>query len=404
MNSNSTDKPATPKRNSAARHSRRWIPYSGALALVAFIVAGLWPKPYPVETTRATRGALRASVNEEGKTRIKNRYQIAAPVSGQLRRITLKAGDEVEAGKTVIAMIDPALPVMLDERNQSLASARRESASASLEKARASHAFAEGELRRFAKLRAEGGISIQDYEAAAVREATSAKEAQAAQGVLRQAEAEMAHFLSPSSDSANAEPIVLKAPATGRILHVFEESSRVVASGMRLVEIGDLADLEVVVEVLSRDGAAITPGTPVELDQWGGGETLKARVRLVEPSAFTKVSALGVEEQRVNVVADLLTPAEQRKNVGDNFRVEAHILVWEAADILKAPSGALFRVGNQWAAFVVRDGRARTQKIKPGRSSGVETQILEGIGENDTLILYPGDRIRDGIRVKPVKI
>jgi HlyD family secretion protein len=131
---------------------------------------------------------------------------------------------------------------------------------------------------------------------------------------------------------------------------------------------------------------------------------LKARVRLVEPSAFTKVSALGVEEQRVNVVADLLTPAEQRKNVGDNFRVEAHILVWEAADILKAPSGALFRVGNQWAAFVVRDGRARTQKIKPGRSSGVETQILEGIGENDTLILYPGDRIRDGIRVKPVKI
>jgi HlyD family secretion protein len=206
MNSNSTDKPATPKRNSAARHSRRWIPYSGALALVAFIVAGLWPKPYPVETTRATRGALRASVNEEGKTRIKNRYQIAAPVSGQLRRITLKAGDEVEAGKTVIAMIDPALPVMLDERNQSLASARRESASASLEKARASHAFAEGELRRFAKLRAEGGISIQDYEAAAVREATSAKEAQAAQGVLRQAEAEMAHFLSPSSDSANAEP------------------------------------------------------------------------------------------------------------------------------------------------------------------------------------------------------
>lgn len=393
-----------PKRNGASKRSRRWLPYSGAILLVAFIVAGLWPKPYPVETIRATRGTLRATINEEGKTRIRNRYVVAAPVSGQLRRIVLKAGDEVEAGKTVVALIDPAMPVMLDERSQALAGARRDTALAGLEKARASHVFASAELRRFTKLRAEGGVSVQEFEAAEVQAATAAREVAAAEGSLRQAEAEMALFTSGPGGRTNAAPVALKAPASGRVLHVFEENDRVVAAGMRLLEIGDPSDLEVVIEVLSRDGAAIVPGTAVELDQWGGGEVMQARVRLVEPAAFTKISALGVEEQRVNVIADLATPPEQRKNVGDNFRVEARIIVWEAANVLKAPSGALFRAGKEWAAFVVRDGVARTQTVKTGRSSGVETQILEGISENDALILYPGDRIHDGIRVQPVKL
>jgi HlyD family secretion protein len=173
---------------------------------------------------------------------------------------------------------------------------------------------------------------------------------------------------------------------------------------MPLVEIGDPTDLEVIIEVLSRDGAAIKPGTPVELEQWGGAEPLKAAVRFVEPAAFTKISALGVEEQRVYVVADLLTPAELRGNLGDHFRVEARIITWESQSVLKAPSGALFRQGDQWHAYVIADGRAQFRPVKLGRSSDIEVEVLDGLKEGDEVILYPGDRIKEGLRVKLVKL
>ena len=188
------------------------------------------------------------------------------------------------------------------------------------------------------------------------------------------------------------------------MLRVFEENSRVVIMGTNLLEIGDPADLEVVIDVLSRDGAAIAPGTRVEFEQWGGGEPLAGRVRLVEPAAFTKVSALGVEEQRVNVIADLLTPPAQRVGVGDNFRVEARIIVWEAASALKVPAGALFRRGEQWTAFVVEGGRAVERNVKIGRSSGTEIQVLEGLTADEQVILYPGSRVQNRQRVRPVKI
>jgi len=193
-------------------------------------------------------------------------------------------------------------------------------------------------------------------------------------------------------------------PIRGRVLKVFEESARAVTVGMPLVEVGDRTNLEVVIETLSRDGASIKPGTPVELEQWGGAEPLKAAVRMVEPTAFTKVSALGVEEQRVNVVADLLTAPEQRGNLGDNFRVEARIITWESTNALKVSSGALFRRGTQWSAFVIHDARAHSRPVKAGRSSGTETEILEGLNEGDEVILYPGDRIKEGLRVKLVKL
>jgi HlyD family secretion protein len=177
-----------------------------------------------------------------------------------------------------------------------------------------------------------------------------------------------------------------------------------VAAGTPLVEIGDPTELEVVVEVLSRDGAAIPTGAKVEFEQWGGSEPLIGRVRLVEPAAFTKVSALGVEEQRVNAVADLLTPPEQRNNLGDSFRVEAKIIVWEAADALKVPAGALFRQGQEWAAFILADGRAKLQLVKVGRSSGTETQVLSGLDPDTTVILYPSSRVHDGQKVTPILI
>ncbi|HWH69774.1 MAG TPA: HlyD family efflux transporter periplasmic adaptor subunit, partial [Candidatus Sulfotelmatobacter sp.] len=313
---------------------------------------------------------------------------------------------EVKAGETVLAVIDRLAPTLLDARTRSSLEAKRDAAAASLEKTRASHAFAASELRRFETLYANKTVSVQEFEGAQLRESAAAKDEAAAESTLRQTEAELAQVQSGTSAGTNGPcpPQEVKAMVSGRVLRVFEESTRVVASGTPLLEIGDPTDLEVVVEVLSRDGAVIVPGARVELEQWGGGDPLQGRVRFVEPAAFTKVSALGVEEQRVNVVADLITPPEQRRGVGDNFRVEARVIVWEANDALKVPAGALFRQGDQWATFVLAEGRARLRLVKAGRSSGTETQVLEGLKAGEEVIIYPGSRIKDGQRVKPIKI
>jgi HlyD family secretion protein len=373
--------------------------------LVVLIVAGVWPKPVPVETAIAARGLLQATINEEGKTRIKQRYVITAPVAGQLRRIPFKAGAEVVKGETVLASIDPLPATLLDERSRSTASARRDSALANLEKSRAAHNFAGSELRRFERLYSDKTISTQELESAQWREQSALKEQVAAESALRQAEAELAEFSSSvagTNEACTAREVL--SPASGRVLRVYEENSRVVAAGTPLLEIGNPSDLEVVIEVLSRDGASIPPGAKVEFDQWGGSQPLLGQVRLVEPAAFTKVSALGVEEQRVNVVADFLTPPEQRLNVGDSFRVEARIIVWEDKDALKVPAGALFRQGEQWSTFTLTEGKAKLQSVEVGRSSGIETQVLRGLEPGTPVILYPSSRVRNGERVKPISL
>ena len=404
---NATRPPAAgpaPRRNDVRRPKRRrWLPYAGAALLLGLIVAGLWPKPVPVETTKVVTGDLRTTVNEEGKTRIRHRFVVSAPVAGQLRRIPFKAGAEVKAGETIVAVIDPLAPTMLDARTRALSEARRDTAVANVERVRATHKFAASDLKRSESLFSAKTISSQEFEQVQWRETSAAKELTAAESALRQVEAELAEFSVPASGPRRA-PIEVKAPASGRILRVVEESSRAVATGTPLMEIGDPADLEVVIEVLSRDGAAIQPGTKVELEQWGGREPLQAGVRLVEPAAFTKVSALGVEEQRVNVIADIITPVEKRAGVGDAFRVEARIITWESGNVLKAASGALFRRGEQPVVFVLRHGRAELRELKTGRTSGTETELLDGLQAGDELILYPGDRINDGDRVKPLKI
>jgi HlyD family secretion protein len=359
----------------------------------------------PVEVAATSLGTLRTSVNEEGKTRIKQRFVVSAPVAGQLRRIPFKAGAEIKAHETIVAVIDPLPPSLLDARARASAEAKRDSAAANLAKAQTNRTFAASELARAQRLFADKTVSVQELEVAQMREGTAAKEEAAAQSALRQAEAELAQFGSgASSDNAQCVPQEIQSPVSGRILKVFEESARVVTAGAPLVEIGDPADLEVVVEVLSRDGAMILPGSKVEFDQWGGVEPLVGRVRLVEPAAFTKVSALGVEEQRVNVVADLTTPPDQRKTVGDNFRVEARIIVWESNDVLKVPVGALFRRGDQWATFVLVEGHAQMRTVKVGHSSAAESEVLEGLKAGDRVVLYPGSRVHDGQKVRPITI
>jgi len=392
-------------RREPERHRvRRWLPWAGLLLLAGLIALGLWPKPIPVEIAPATRGPLRVTVNEEGKTRIRHRYVVSAPVSGLLRRIPFKAGAEVVSNQTVVAVIDPVPPNLLDARTRSLAQASRDAAAASLEKARVALTYARSELRRAENLFAAQTLSAQDLEAAQLREAAAVKDLAAAEAALQEAEARLADFAPDSAGATSRPPVVVVAPAGTRILRVFEESSRVVSMGTPLVEIGDPSDLEVIVEVLSRDGAVIPPGARVEFEQWGGPQPLIGRVRLVEPAGFTKISALGVEEQRVNVVADLVTPPEERATVGDNFRVEARIIVWEEEQVLKVPVGALFRRGEGWAAFVLENGRTRLRAVKVGRSSGIETQVLDGLQGGEPVILYPGNRVRDGQRVRPISV
>jgi HlyD family secretion protein len=354
-----------------------------------------------VETARVVTGPLRATVSEEGKTRIKQRYVVAAPVTGQLRRIPLKPGAEVVAGETVLAVIDPLTASPLDGRHRALAEARLESARALLEKSRDAHELARNELRRLEQMFAARTISPQDLESAQLRETVAAREVTSSLGAVRQAEAELADSAVSASP---AKPVEVRADISGRVLQVFQESERAVTTGQPLLTVGDPSDLEVVVEMLSRDGAAIPPGTRAWLEQWGGPVALEGRVRLVEPAAFTKISALGVEEQRVNVVVDLVTPHDQRRSLGDNFRVEARVVVWEEERALKVPASGLFRRGGEWAAFIVRNGRASLVPVKAGRSSGTETQILEGLRDGDEVILYPGDRVQDGQRVRPMAV
>jgi HlyD family secretion protein len=400
------DKPLSKSARAAnsSHRPRRWLPYLGAVVLVALLVAGFWPKPVPVETGEAVVGTLRSTINEEGKTRIKQRYLVSAPVSGQLRRLPFKPGAEVTANQTIVATIDPVQPSLLDVRTRTSTEAKRDSAAANLERAKVNHNFASSELRRFERLFASKTISVQEFESAQLRESSAAKEQAAAESALRQAEAELQQLGSDTTGNGYGPATEIKAPASGRVLRVFEENARVVTSGTPLLEIGDPTDLEVVIEVLSRDGASIPPSAKVEFEQWGSGAAMTGTVRMVEPAAFTKISALGVEEQRVNVIADLLTPAQERRNVGDNFRVEARIVVWEAADALKVPAGALFRQQDHWATFVIVEGRAQLRKVQVGRSSGAEMQVLDGLKRGDQVVLYPGSRVQSGQRVRQIKI
>ncbi len=378
---------------------RRWLPWLLGLALLVAIGYGLRPGATVVETARAVIGPLRATVSEEGKTRIRQRYVVSAPVAGQLQRVPLKPGAAI-AADAAIATITPMPASPLDARTRALAETRRTAARAALEKSRTTHDLARTELRRIERMFAEKTVSPQDLDNAQLRENAAAREHIAAEAALKSAEAELNIFA-----PADAGPAVgVRAPVGGRVLRVFQESERTVLQGTPLLEVGDPTDLEVVVEMLSRDGAAIAPGARVLLEQWGGPVPLEGRVRLVEPAAFTKISALGVEEQRVNVVVDIVTPVAERASLGDNFRVEARVVVWEDAHALKVPVSALFRQNGGWGAYIVRGGRAELVQVEAGRNSGAESQVLAGLREGDEVILYPGDRIKPGQRVAPRKV
>lgn len=396
---------------------RRRLPLLGGLALVALIVVGLWPRPLPVEVATVTRGPMVVTVDEEGMTRVKNRYVVSAPVGGQLRRIDWKAGAPVEAGKTVLAVLEASGADFLDARTQAQAEARVRAAEAARDAAQAQQQRAEAAARMFAsdlervkRLRDDKVLSPQEFDAAQMRAETAAQEVRAAEFGLRVAEHEAQQARAivsrgvAAKGGANVEPLVVTSPISGRILRVFQESARVVPAGFALMEVGDATDLEVRIEVLSRDGVAIAPGARVLLEQWGGVQPLTARIRHVEPSAFTKISALGVEEQRVYAIADFVDPIERRPTLGDSYRVEARVVVWENPSALRAPAGALFQRSGEWHAFAIDGGRAQLRTVKVGRTNGVETEMLDGLTEHTHVVVYPGDKVRDGTRVTPLSV
>ena len=411
----STLPPRTAKTSSNPRRVRASLPVIAGAILIGLIVIGLWPRPIAVEIVEVKRGPLVVTVDEEGMTRVRNRYIVSTPVGGQLRRIDWKPGADVVAGQTVLATIETSEADFLDARRQAqaqlgvrAAEAARDSALARRAQAAAAARVASTEFERAGRLRNDGVLSPQEFDAIQARHESALQAERAADFAVKVAEHEWQQAQVAAGRGqpgpGTVEPLVIRAPVSGKLLRVFQESARVVPAGFALVEIGDATDLEVRIELLSRDAVAVAPGARVVLEQWGGPAPLQARVRLVEPSAFTKISALGVEEQRVYAIADFIDPLERRPNLGDSYRVEARIVVWETADAILAPAGAVFHRGAKPQVFVLEGGRARLRDVEISRSNGTQTEIRGGLQPGDRVIVYPGDKVSDGTRVRSLQI
>ncbi|HSI64627.1 MAG TPA: HlyD family efflux transporter periplasmic adaptor subunit [Candidatus Saccharimonadia bacterium] len=390
---------------------RKLITWTIVLGLVALIGYGLMPKPIEVELGAVSRGPLTVHVVEEGKTRIRNRYIVSAPIAGQMRRVPLKAGDEIIAGKTVITTIEPVMASLLDPRTRVQTEARiktteaaRAQAAQSLDMAKTAEKFATTNWERTQKLKNSGSISETDRDNAERDYEMKQREVRAGEFALKvaefeleQAKAALLQLSVPDSEKKMEYPVM--ASVSGRVLKVMQESAMVVTPGTAILEVGDPSDIEIEAEILSRDAVAITKGAKVQVEQWGDDQALEAIVRLVEPAAFTKVSALGVEEQRVYVLSDLVNPPEKAKALGDRYRVEVRVAVWHKDDVMLVPAGALFREGSAWKTFVYDGGKAKKVTIEAGRSDGRMTEVVKGLDVGTKVLMHPPDTVKDGVAV-----
>ncbi len=382
-----------------------------SVVVVAGLAWGFWPRPVMVETARVATAPMEVAVEEEGRTRVKERYEIYAPVAGYVRRVELEAGDRVEQGQ-VLAELDPLLSAVLDPRSRAEAEARVRAARSALararnetERAQAEAELAAEEFERKRDLLARQLISRSEFDAAesAKRAADAAlKAARSAVQVARydvDAATAVLEYSAAAGAGTPAETVRLRSPVAGVVLRRYRESEGVVESGAPLIELGDPAQLEVEVEVLSKDAVRIQPGGRVLFERWGGGDVLEGVVRTVEPRGFTKISALGVEEQRVLVIADFVSPPAAWERLGDAYRVEARFIVWSRDDALTLPASALFRRGGAWSVFSVEAGRAVLTPVRVGQNNGLTAEILGGLEEDDRVIVHPDDEIDDGVAV-----
>jgi HlyD family secretion protein len=390
---------------------RRLIPYAIGAVLLAAIIAGLWPKPIRVETGAVTRGPLTVSVYEEGMTRIRHRHVISSPVSGLLNRVELRPAAPITAGETVLATLVAGPSGFLDPRSRAQAEARVKATQAAqmarqaeIDRAEASLELARKELARLEALRGTGAISAQDLDIAENRVQVLMRDLSVAEFALKVSEFEVAQaqaalLQAQAPNSEDTEPLQILAPVDGYVLNVYEENARIIPSGTPIMEVGDPRDLEAEIELLSIDAVAVSPGARVSIERWGGDAPLRGRVSVVERGGFTKISALGVEEQRVKVRIDFIDQPPPGRELGDRFRVEARIVTWHGEDILKVPTGALFRRGGHWMAFAVEGGRVRLRKVEIGQSDGISAEVRSGLLEGETVILYPPDNVRESVPV-----
>jgi HlyD family secretion protein len=383
------------------------------LAVVAGLVYAFRPQPVPVDLAQVAQGSLVVTVDEEAETRVRDVFVLSAPVSGRLRRIEAEVGDRVIANETLVAQIEPADPAFLDLRSESQARAAVQAAESGLALAKAELVEAIAELE-FAESELERAEELSDREIIARRTLDDARRlfktrtaavntAQAAVNMRQFEVAEArARLVSPTQRreaDGECDCISITAPVSGQILRLLHESEVVVEAGEPLVEIGDPESLEIVADLLSSDAVRVEPGHQVIIDEWGGAFPLAGVVRRIEPFGFTKVSALGIEEQRVNVIIDIADPRERWRRLGHGYRVEARVVLWRGEDVLKVPLTAMFRDGAEWAVFVEENGRARRRSIEPGHNNGIEAEIAGGLSAGERVVLHPSDRIVDGVRL-----
>lgn len=384
-----------------------------ALAVVGAGVAAavLWalqPHALLVETAPVTSGVFEQTVSDDGKTRVRERYVVAAPLAGHLERVRFEAGDWVRQGN-LIARLNPTAPAFLDARTTRELQARIGAAQAQLARASAESAKvqaqrdqARADLERQSRLSKEGFVSptVREQAELAMRTAERAFDAarfgqDAAGHDLEQAKAALTRYKLGVGDTWE-----VTSPVSGSVLRVVQKSEGPVALGAPLVEIADARSLEIVVDALSQEAVAIRTGMPARVELGRAVPPLAAQVRLVEPEAFTKVSALGVEEQRVNVILDFAEPLDHIQTIGDGFRVDAHIVVFRAETAVRVPVGALFREGDGWAVFVAQGNRAVKRPVKAPRRNSLEAMVEDGLKPGERVVVYPSDSLKDGSRLE----
>jgi HlyD family secretion protein len=398
-----------------ARLSSRLLAVAVAAAVAGGIAWGLAPRPVAVELRPVRRGTLVVRVADDGVTRIKERHLVSAPLAGQMGRVSLEAGDAVTASKTVVTTIEPTDPALLDPRAEAEARARVEAAQAArelaghaLHRARVQVTYTAADLARARELFPTKAVTREQLDAAerawltAVEDVDEAEqEVHVAEHLVGMMEAALVRTRAAGGPAVGDSEwrLDVTVPVDGRVLRVLREDAGVVTAGTPLVEVGDPRNLDVVIDLVSEDAARVAAGDRCEITAWGGGRPLAGTVRVVEPRGFTKVSPLGVEEQRVNVIVDFAGPAEERAALGDDFRVEAAITVDELDDAVRVPLAALFRHGRGEAVFVVVADRARLVPVRTGRRGDRDAEVLEGLAGGEAVIAYPSDRVADGVAV-----
>jgi HlyD family secretion protein len=381
------------------------------LAIAAGLVYALRPQPVGVDLATLDRGPMEVTIEEEGIARIRDVFKVSAPITGRVERLPVHVGDQVVANRTVVAAMHPVQPSFLDVRTRRELQAAVDAARAAVSLAEAQVMSAEtnvrverSDLERAEALASNATISVSAFEKATADVETAEAHVKEMQAALDLRESELlsaeARLLGPEAGATSEESVSVLAPADGTVLNLLSESEQVVIAGGPLLEIGHPANLEIIVHLLSSDAVSVVPDAVARVDGWGGPD-LSAKLRRIDPAAYTKVSALGIEEQRVDAVFDIVDPHERWQRLGHEFRVMVHIPTWQSEDALRLPLGALFRRGEEWHVFKVVDGAAVLTPVTLGHRNSRFAEVVDGLATGDVVVLHPSDRVADGVSVEP---